>query len=52
MTYLVHGFTLVSVEFSSLIHRVLFEEEADLVPGCQEVVISDVIIVSGSELCL
>ena len=52
MAYLVHSFTLIPVELSLLVHCVLFEEEADLVPRRQEVVISDVVIVPGSELGL
>ena len=52
MTNLVDGFIRFSGQLPVLTQRVFLEEETDLVSGRQEIVVPDVIVVTGSELGL
>ncbi len=51
VTDLVDCFLLLSVQLA-ITHSVLFEEISNLVAGCQEVVITNMVIVSSGKLCL
>lgn len=52
MSNLIHSPIFFDYEFTLGIHRILFEEKADFITRSQEIVVTDMVIVSCRELCL
>lgn len=52
MSYLVDSFSLVSCQTALLINSIFLQEKSDFIARVQEVIITDMIIISGSEFSL
>lgn len=52
MSYLVDSFSLVSCQTALLINSIFLQKKSDFIARVQEVIITDMIIISGSEFSL